>query len=224
MHDIDRAMFESEQEEFETFDPQGQELEGETFAGETYESLEAGYESDSREAELATELLEVVSEEELEQFLGNLVSSAVSAARGFAGSATGKALGGVLKNAARQVLPQIGQVLGDAVVPGAGGKLGQQAGRWLGSQFEYEGLSPEDREFEAARALVRVAQDAARHAVRAAPGASPQQAATSAVVAAARRSMPGLVPVISAGTGRARGRVTSGRWVRRGNRIVLFGA
>ena len=211
MHDIDRAMFESEQENnegigFELFENESQETE---------------YESDAREAELAAELLEVTNEAELEQFLGNLLSSAASAARGFAGSAAGRALGGVLKNAARQVLPQIGQVLGDAVAPGRGGQFGQQAGRWLGRQFEYEGLSAEDREFEAARAFIRVANDAAQRAINTPPGVSPQQAARAAVAGAAQRSMPGLVPLLSTGTHSPR---NTGRWVRHGHRIVLFGA
>lgn len=214
MHDIDRAMFETESEAYESH---------EAFESgyESQESFESGYESDSREMEQAAGLLEVASEEELEQFLGKLMSSAVSAARGFASSPAGKALGGVLKNAAKQALPQVGQMLGNAVAPGAGGQLGQRAGRWLGSQFEYEGLSAEDREFEAARAFVRVAGDAARHAVSAPPGASPQQTAKAAVAAAASRSMPGLVPLLSTG---AAGQAATGRWVRQGRRIVIFGA
>lgn len=214
MHDIDRAMFESEQETYESPGP------FEAFENQSYESFETGYESDSRESELAAELLEISSEQELEQFLGSLVSSAVSAAKGFANSATGRALGGMLKNAARQALPQVGQLLGNAVAPGVGGQLGQRAGRWLGSQFEFEGLSAEDREFEAARAFVRVAGDAARQAVSAPPGVPPQQAARAALLAAAGRSLPGLVPLLSTGAG---GRGTNGRWVRHGHRIVLFG-
>jgi hypothetical protein len=211
MHDIDRAMFETEQESYEN-------PSYEVFENESYE---AEYELDSRESELAAELLEVTNEAELEQFLGNLLSSAVSAARGFAGSAAGRALGGVLKNAARQVLPQVGQVIGNALAPGAGGQFGQRAGSWLGRQFEYEGLSAEDREFEAARAFVRVANDAARRTVNAPPGVTAQQAAQAAVIAAARRSMPGLVPLLSTS---AHGHRSTGRWVRHGHRIVLFGA
>lgn len=216
MHDIDRAMFELESEAFGFGEPARESFE-------SFESLEASHEADSREMEMAAELLEVSSEDELEEFLGSLISSAAKAARGFAGSATGRALGGVLKNVARQALPQVGQILGNAVAPGMGGQLGQQAGRWLGSQFEFEGLSAEDREFEAARAIVRIANDATRIASRTGSSAAPQRAATSAVVTAAQRHLPGLVPlVVSSGTA-ARRTSASGRWVRRGNRIVLIG-
>jgi hypothetical protein len=216
MHDIDRAMFESELE--------AQEGVGEThesFETESYESLESSHEADSREMEMAARLLEVSSEEELEDFLGNLLSSAASAARGFANSAAGRALGGVLKGAARQALPQLGQVLGNAIAPGAGGQLGQRAGRWLGSQFEFEGLSAEDREFEAARAFVRVADEAARRVQQMGAAPDPEQAAQSALAAAARRSLPGLIPLVAASGPQRQG---AGRWIRHGNRIVLFGA
>ena len=70
MHDIDRAMFESEQETYE-----GAGESQESFETESYESLESSQEADGREMEMAAELLEVSSEEELEAFLGNLVSS-----------------------------------------------------------------------------------------------------------------------------------------------------
>ena len=118
--------------------------------------------------------------------------------------------------------PQVGQALGNAIAPGVDSQLGQQAGRWLGNQFEFEGLSAEDREFEAARAFVRVADDAARRALRMGTTMSPQQAALSAVVAAARRALPGLVPLVTASGSHPR--PTTGRWVRKGDRIVLFGA
>lgn len=215
MHDIDRAMFELEEEVLEGEGP-GYE------AGETFESLESSTQSEAYEMEMAAQLLEISSEEELEEFLGRLVRSATSAARGFAQSAAGQALGGVLKNAARQVLPQVGQIIGNAVVPGIGGQLGQRAGSWLGRQFEFEGLSAEDREFEVAKAFVRVAGDAARAVQHSARHLPPQQAAVSAVTAAARRSLPGLVPLIAAGAPLQR-RGRTGRWVRQGNRIVLYG-
>lgn len=210
MHDIDRAMFETDQE-FEDVGP----------LGESYEYLEAqasDSESEAYEMEMAAQLLEITSEEELEEFLGSLMRAAGSAARGFASSATGRALGGVLKNAARQVLPQVGQVLGNAIAPGIGGRLGQSAGRWLGGRFEMEGLSQEDSEFEVARAVVRLTRDATRNAIAAGPSAPPRQVARQAAIAAAQRQLPGLVPVLAGSPGTAR----TGRWVRRGRRIVLL--
>lgn len=221
MHDIDRAMFEMAQEGL-----------GES---ESYESFESAFESEteaeSEEIALAAELLEAANQNELDQFLGTLIGRAASAARGFASSATGKALGGVLKTAAKQVLPQAGQIIGNAVLPGAGGMLGQKAGQWLGGQFEGEGLSAEDRDLEVARAIVRVGQQATRSAVAAGPSAPPVPTAVNALVSAANRNLPALIPAIRAAAGGpGSGAPTSvragssGRWVRRGRRIVVFGA
>lgn len=212
MHDIDRAMFEAEQE----YEEAGS-------FGETYEfeSYDTEAESEAYEMEMAAQLLEVTSDEELEQFLGSLIKGAASAAKGFASSPTGKALGGVLKSAAKKALPQVGRVLGDAVVPGLGGQIGQSAGKWLGSRFELEGLSAEDQEFEVARAVVRLTKDATRNAVAAGPAAPPRQTATKAAVKAAQRQMPGLVPVLT-GAQPTTGAPRTGRWIRRGRRIVLL--
>lgn len=215
MHDIDRAMFEAEQEQ--EYEEPGSF--GETFEFESYDS-EA--ESEAFEMEMAAQLLEVTSDEELEQFLGNLVKAASSAARGFINSPTGRALGGVLKNAAKKALPQVGRIIGDAVVPGLGGQFGQSAGKWLGNRFELEGLSAEDQEFEVARALVRVTKDATRNAIAAGPSAPPRQTATKAAVKAAQRQMPGLVPVLTGAQTGSSVSPRTGRWVRRGRRIVLL--
>src|SRR4051794_12162486 len=51
-----------------------------------------------QEVELASELLEVTSEAELEQFLGSVLSRVAGAARQLARSGTGRALGGILKD------------------------------------------------------------------------------------------------------------------------------
>lgn len=201
MHDIDRALFEvqAEEEEF-----------GEN---ESYET--------SQEVALATELLEVSSEDELDRFLGNVLSSAVSAARSFANSDAGRAVGGVLKSAARQALPQLGGALGGLISPGAGA-LGAKAGQWLSGRFELgletEGLSAEDREYQTARSFVRFATETAQRAAQAGRGTPPQVAAQQAAVAAAQRHLPGLLRPHN-GSPRA-----EGRWVRRGNRIVIFDA
>ncbi len=216
MHDIDRAMFELAQEGF-----------GETGSYEAYESeFEMESDSEAQEVALAAELLEAANQDELDQFLGSLIKKAASAARGFASSATGKALGGVLKNAARQVLPQAGQIIGNAVMPGAGGGVGQKAGQWLAGQFEGEGLSSEDRDLEVARALVRVGQQATRQAVAAGPTAAPVPTAVNALVKAANQNMPSLVPAIRAAAGQG-GQTpqggTRGRWIRQGRRIVVLG-
>jgi hypothetical protein len=219
-HDIDRAMFELEQPTYEGPAYESHGYEAGPFALETPDP-----ELESDEMELAAQLLEATSEEELEEFLGNLVKAASSAVRGFASSSTGQALGGMLKSAAKKALPQVGRAIGDFVAPGAGGGIGQRAGQWLGGQLELEGLSAEDQEFEVARAVVRLGKDATRTAIAAGPGGSPRQAAGNAVVSAAQRQLPGMVPLLS-GSGSAataqQDKQRSGRWIRRGRRIVLL--
>src|SRR6266508_2088562 len=73
-------------------------------AGETGEFGELGETgetespfSEMQELALASELLEVSSEAELEQFLGGLFNKVAGAASQFARSDTGRALGGILK-------------------------------------------------------------------------------------------------------------------------------
>jgi len=206
MHDIDRALFESE-------------AFGE---GEHDEYQEFGQPSE-RELALASELLEITTEAELDRFLGKLLSGALSAARGFAGSDAGRAVGGVLKTVAKQALPQLGRVVGDAVSPGRGGAAGQRAGQWLSGKLELqtEGLSAEDEEYEVARAFVRFADETVDRVAQTPPGQPVAQAAQRAAAAAAQRHLPGLIrPPAAAGGGHGR----EGRWVRRGNRIIVLDA
>ena len=210
MHDIDRALFETEQEtdltevdEFEFTELPDQE-------------------ADDEESELANQLLDVTSEAELDQFLGKLIGRAAKGARNFARSSAGRAVGGVLKSAARQALPHVGQFLGNAVGGGAGGAFGRRAGQWLGGRFELgvdtEGLSAEDAEYEVNKAFVRFAVDAAKRAART-TGGDPAATARSAAQAAARKHLPGLVQDGSRPEGKRR---QEGRWIRKGNRIVLL--
>lgn len=211
MHDLDRTAFETG------------EGEGE-FLGETLELAEEGEVgelNELNELELASSFLEVSSEQELEQFLGDLIRRAAQTAGRAVRSDTGQALGGILKNAARQALPVVGRALGNWVSPGAGGDIGARLAVGGGKAFglELEGLSNEDREFEIARRFVRFADAAARQAVVAPPGAPARAVASRAAAAAARQYAPGLVP----GFAGARPSGPSGRWVRRGRTIVLFG-
>jgi hypothetical protein len=225
MHDIDRALFEAESE-------LGHEYEfGE--AGE-YELGEAGEygagegESPDRATELAGELLELSGEQELDRFLGDLISSAVSGVRDFARSDVGRAVGGVLKSAAQRALPQLGRMAGNALAPGRGGDLGQRAGQWLGGRLELapetEAMSAEDREFEAARAFVRFAEETARRAADDANAgqAPPSVTARRAAAASARTHLPGLLRPPAGGAG-PEAPAQEGRWVRRGRRVVVFG-
>jgi len=179
--------------------------------------------SEGQEIELASEFLEISDEQQLDQFLGNLMQTVGGAVGRFAASDTGRALGGILKGAARQALPVVGRAVGQWIRPDGGGAIGaniaSQAGRLFG--LELEGLSSEDREFEVARQFVRFAGAAAKQASVAPPGASPIAAARSAASAAAGTFAPGLLPRLQGRSSLAWPR--SGRWLRRGKTIVLFG-
>ena len=173
--------------------------------------------SEQEEIELAAELLEVSNEQELEQFLGSLISSAGKALGGIVKGPIGKTLGGALKGLAKTALPiaggALGTFFGGPVGTAIGSKLGSFAGSALG--LETEGLSAEDREFEVARQFVRMAGDAVKTALEAPPNADPH-AVAHAAVAGVTQGAPG-----HAGADAPRSR--SGRWIRRGGKIVLFG-
>lgn len=232
MHDLDRSMFETgetgayelgevagEQEAFEL--QEMAELLGQLGQTEVFETPEL---HETLEMELASELLEVATEAELDRFLGKLLSTAVQGARSFARSDTGRALGGVLKQAAKKAVPIVGRAVGDYVAPGRGAdvaRLASQAAKIFG--LELEGLSHEDREFEVARSFVRFGTAAAQNAASAPASAPPAAVVPQAVTAAARQHAPGLLAEPAARGFRAR-RGRSGRWVRRGQSIVLYGA
>lgn len=147
------------------------------------------------EAELATELLEITSEAELEQFLGKLIKGVGKKVGGFVRGPVGKALGGALKGIAKKALPVVGGALGSMVAPGIGTALGSKLGSFASGLFEVEleGLNEQEAEFEVARRFVRLAGSAAKNAALAPPGAPPRAVAKAAVLTAARRHAPGLV-------------------------------
>ena len=242
MHDLDHTLLESEEPEFE--DPAAAELEPEdaAYAGE-YEGADEGEYQDREEAQfeepftgesetglseeeemaLASEVLGVQDEAELEYFLGKLLGKVARGAGQAMRSSVGRSLVGILKNAAKKALPIAGTALGGAIGgplgTALGGQLASQAGQMLG--LELEGLSAEDQEFESARQFVRLAGSAAKNALGAVTGGlSPVAAASQAVASAARTYAPGLLR--GAGTA-VRRHLHSGRWVRRGHTIVLLG-
>jgi hypothetical protein len=224
MHDLDRTLGRTAMEsgpfeftgESETFGEFQSEFTGE-FQGET---LEVFHETELQE--LASELLSVSNEQELNHFLGNLIKKAGSAIGKVVKSPIGQALGGVLKNVAKTALPMAGAALGNLVLPGVGGAIGGKLASAAGSMFglELEGLSQEDREFEVAKQYVRLAGDATKTALSAPPTASPAAVAQNAVAQAAQKFAPGLV---GGAAGLYSGGGMSGRWVRRGRRIVIYG-
>lgn len=136
-----------------------------------------------QEMELASELLEITNEQELEEFLGGIVK----AAGNFLGSGTGKALSGVLRDVAKTALPVVGGALGSFVAPGIGTAIGSQLGSMASSLFEmgYE-TEMENEQFEAAKQVVQLATKAAQIAQAAPPNMPPQVIAEHAVAEAAK--------------------------------------
>lgn len=181
----------------------GQEFSGEysgesEYSGETevYGEMQGEVFHEMQETELATELLSVSNEQELNQFLGKLIKRAAGAVSRFAKSSAGRAIGGVLKSVAKKALPFAGRALGTFVGGPLGGAIGGKLGSMASNLFELEmeGLSNEDREFEMARAYVRFAGDAVRRAARnPSYRYNPRQAVRGALTGAARRHAPGLL-------------------------------
>jgi uncharacterized protein (DUF697 family) len=236
MHNIDRTNVDSTYSEY-FGEPETGESFGYGYGFEAEQEFEPAGEdgqrglfSETEEMDLATELLTVSNDAELEQFLGKLFRKVSKAVGGFIKSPVGRSLGEALKGIVKQALPAAGMALGNVIAPGAGGAIGGQLGSAAGKIFglELEALSPEDQELEIARGVVRLAGAAASNAAQASPSTPPQQVVQSALTAAAQQYAPGLLR-----GGRAKGagglfgkrqQRNNGRWVRRGNAIILMGA
>ncbi len=166
MHNIDRTTNEYEfNNEFE-FEGEGEfefEFEGE---GEGEFEFEGELEGEALELELATQLLEVSNEYELEQFLGNVFKKDRPWGFEFCQIISGQRAAGRFEINCQKALPIAGGALGNLVAPGIGGMIGSNLGGFASNMFELEleGLSNEDREFEVARRFVRFASDATRRA------------------------------------------------------------
>jgi len=228
MHDIDQTQreYNQEQSEFEMgFEDEQFEFEqGEWGA----ESGIDGLFSEADEMEWANELLGVSNEEELEQFLGSFIKKAARAAGKAIRSPVGRAIGGVLKGVAKKALPLAGGAIGGYFGGPLGAKIGSGLARAGGKALglEAEMLEQEDLEFEGARQFVRLAADTVKKAASAPGNANPRSIAQSAATAAAKQFAPGLLGKIGAGGVRgapSAGRGQTGRWVRRANKIVLYG-
>jgi len=248
MHDIDhtKAEYDQELDELDEFELDEMETSDEYDAGELDEYESDAGEMDSgeldefeygengspfsevEEAELAQELLGLSSEGELDQFLGKLIKRAWRGASNLAKKVgVAKPLGGILKGVAKKLLPVAAGAAGTFFGGPAGAAIGSKLGSALGNalEMEFEG-SPEDREFEAAKTFVQVAGKAAQQAANASPAAPPVAVAKSAVVNATRNHIKRRRRQNRQGSsnygGYSSGRRT-GRWVRRGNKIILFG-
>ena len=127
MHDIDRVRLESQSEaemlEAVPFEAEQFEFpQSETSSGETGEVF-----GETEQMELASELLEVTNEAELDRFLGDLINRAGQAVGKFIKSPEGQAIGSALKGAAKQVLPAIGSAVGGYLGGPTGAQLGEDA-------------------------------------------------------------------------------------------------
>jgi len=216
MHDIDRTQMEFTQDS-------GYETEFES--GDSW-AAESGLLSETDEMQLASELLGVSTEAELDQFLGNLIKKASSAIGSVVRSPIGQAVGGVLKSAAKKALPLAGGALGGYLGGPLGAKIGSGFASAAGSALglEAESMSQEEREFEGAKQFVRFAANTVQKAAASPMAANPAGAAQAAATSAARQFLPGLVGNAGAGAGiAAAGRGQTGRWLRRGTKIVLYG-
>jgi len=225
MHDIDRVRLEtqSETELFESGALEAEQFEfAQTETGEVF--------GETEQTELASEFLEITNEAGLDRFLGTLIRRAGQAVGRFVRSPEGRAIGGILKGAAKHVLPAIGSNVGQYFGGEKGVRFGEQIASTASQAFglELEGLSAEDREFEVARRYVNFAGEAVKNLALTPPSSDPRAAANAAVVSAARTHAPGLLRPDSL-MGREPGapspfpRSPSGRWVRRGRKIVLYG-
>jgi uncharacterized protein (DUF697 family) len=198
------------------------EMEAFSFEGES-SADKAGVFDEGEEMELAAELLEVTNEQELEQFLGDFIKKAGRAVGGIVKSPLVQSIGGVLKRAAKVALPiaggALGTLVGGPIGTSIGSSLGSMAGNALG--LELEGLSPEDREFEAARQFIRFAGETVRNAMQAPPDLHPGSAAARAAEDAAREHAPGLLNGSFHQSGAHRRH--HGHWFRHGSKIVLYG-
>jgi uncharacterized protein (DUF697 family) len=231
MHNIDRTNTEFEfnpELEGEYGHSQEWEGEGEGEGEGEFEALgeyefegehEHEGEHESMELELASELLAVNNEQELEMFLGKLISRVAKGARNFARSSVGRSLISGLKGIAKKALPIVATGLGTAIGGPIGGRIAGQLGGMVSNLFELEleGLSNEDREFEIAKRFVRFANQAGRNAVAgAARGGSVPVVVNGAIRQAASLYAPGLL---------RRAGSRTGRWFRTANGdIVLRGA
>ena len=231
MHNIDRTTNEYEFENAFEFEGEGEfefEFEGE---GEGEFEFEGELEGEAYEMEMATELLGVSNEQELEQFLGKMFKKVTRGVSNFAKSGIGKSLIGGLKSIAKKALPVVGGIAGNFILPGAGGLIGNKLGSLASNMFELEleGLSNEDREFEVARRYVRFATDAARRASSAASTGAPAAAVVnSSLKQAAYNHAPGLLRRRGrGGYGQSNGISQSrsaGTWRKQGNNIIVYGA
>lgn len=235
MHDLDQVRtpfgrrktnreFEDEYEdEFESAEDETYETDNQVY--EQAPPTRSGSDlSENELMELATELLAVGDDRELEMFLGSLFKKGLKGIRKLTQSRGFKGFAKIFKPIAKRLLPIAGSALG-SIVPGVGtaigGALGSAAGRLMG--LELEGLSPEDQELEVAKVLVLLMHQTASQIEKAQGKVPEHRLAEAAFQRVAKRLAPGLVV---AGLTPAPGKLRpnqKGTWVRSRHQIILKG-
>jgi hypothetical protein len=200
---------EYEENEFEENEFEENEFEENEFEENEFEEQEYEYEfendgelpdrestfSETMQMELASELLNIQTEEELDMFLGKLLKKAGKLVKKVSKIALPGPLGKVLKGIAKKVLPMAGGAIGGMFVPGLGNVVGKAVGDMASKTFEmeFEGMSQEDQEFEKAKAFVRFAGNAGVRSALLRPNLPPRAKAKVALKHAARKYAPGLL-------------------------------
>jgi hypothetical protein len=232
MHDIDRTQIAY---------PGEMEMENFPMTSETPVLSEA------QEMELASRLMELESEGEFENFLGDIISGVANAAGGIIGPGAGNALGGLLKGAAKKLLPIAGTIAGGYFGGPMGASLGGKLAGSLAGSLEMEA---EEMEWETSKQFVRFAAEAAKNAALAPNADDGHIVAQQAVIDAAQKHAPELIapatgrgpasgpslepeppafPASHQGQGgcgchhRHHHHHHGGRWIRQGNQIILLG-
>ena len=127
MHDIDRTQLEAD------YEGKTYEFEQPGWTGETGDVF-----GETEEMELASALMEVRDEMELDQFLGSLIRKAGRALGRLVGSPEGQAIGSILKGAAKQVLPHAAGAVGAAFGGPLGARISSGIASLVGGEMEME--------------------------------------------------------------------------------------
>jgi hypothetical protein len=210
MHDLDRQQLEH--------------YEAEGDFGESGEGPIGSELTETQELALAGEVLEISSEAELEEFLGDLWDRTKAAASNLYNSSAVQTALPYVKAVGAKVLPVAAGKLADAAWKGSGDYVKAGTGalidQWL--KDELEGLSAEDRELALARRYIRFAHDALLRAARTPERVPAPVAGQVAVRDAARSHIPGVVPFLpQLNGGSPADEPAAGRWVRHGSTIVI---
>jgi len=185
--------------------------------------------TESEATDLAQQLMNISTEAEMEEFLGNLFKKVKRGLKKVGRVALPIAANLLKKHGAsllKRALPLVGSAVG-SVIPGAGTVVGGALGGALSQMIpgEMESYSSDyEAKLDLSKRLVQTVANAAVQAARD-PNAG-FDAGGAAKQALAQQVEANLTPAIrqklAAGGGR-RQRATSGQWVRKGNQIILIG-